>query len=149
MKTLERAERLVFPLAVLVLAGLYFRQVLGLPRPHINATLIKYAFYSMLILGFVVLLQELSELHVKRKGLEQSYWIKFILFLLATVAMLWGMDYLGFRIAAFLYLISAFYVLGERNYKNMLAWSLGITILMVSIFEFWVSLPLPKGLLNF
>lgn len=149
LRIVDRVERIVFPLVVMALSGLYFRQAINLPRPHINATLIKYAFYCMLFLGAVVVYQELAEGVAHRLKLERSYWIKFSLFLLVTIAMLWGMEYLGFRIAAFLYLISAFYILGERSCRRMLMWSLGITVLMVSIFELWVSLPLPKGFLNF
>ncbi len=143
-------QRLVVPLIMMLFAAYYFREAINLPRPEINAMLIRPVFYILTALVVAIVIQEFLRVTDDSKGkLSKTYWKKFIPFLIVTIGLTQGMPYLGLAITAVIYMGLAMFILGERNIKILLVWSIGISAVTVLIFDVWLGLPIPKGPFGF
>lgn len=142
--------RLIVPLIMMLFAAYYFREAINLPRPEINAMLIRPVFYILTALVVAIVIQEfLRVTDDSKRKLSKTYWKKFIPFLIVTIGLTQGMPYLGLAITAVIYMGLAMFILGERNIKILLVWSIGISAITVLIFDVWLGLPIPKGPFGF
>lgn len=110
---------------------------------------------SLLIIGLSITLVIQSML---RKKINASLNLTFLLnseslkriFLgfVFLVGFRYALPKLGFPPTAFLYLIFNTYFLGHYNWKVCIVFSLVTTILAYIVFQFWLEVPMPHGILG-
>ncbi|MCX5910010.1 MAG: tripartite tricarboxylate transporter TctB family protein [Deltaproteobacteria bacterium] len=73
---------------------------------------------------------------------------RILLILIALVGVLFFLDFLGFRISLFLFLLFLTPALGFRNWWMTTIFALAGSIGIFHIFYYWLQVPLPIGIFN-
>jgi putative tricarboxylic transport membrane protein len=79
---------------------------------------------------------------VDYKGFYKS---KLILGIAILLAYAFAMDYLGFLIGTFLFVMAYAWLLGEKRIKNLLLYSVLISVILYILFSFGLDVMLPRG----
>ena len=114
----------------------------------------------MLVFGIIVLWniigtiletkKEISKLAEKEKGKTSTFWKKngkSIVIFVSAIIFIFIIQIFGFWLMTFLYISFLSYYLGIRNFKYLIPQSIIITTILYGIFELWLKLALPEGLL--
>lgn len=118
---------------------------------HFRTATINYTIYLCLPIAIsvcVILIRIFSAQPVqKEKSLDGDY-LTVGLFLVLTIAMVLLINFFGYILDFFLYLISCLWLMGTRSVPKILTISAGVVVFVILVFGLWLELPLPAGLLK-
>lgn len=149
------------PLFILAYTIVYYTETIRLPHPEVHNLLIRPVVYAIIIASGVYFFTRLGwepagEESPRPSGEGQAPGgqalrekRKFLIFLLETVIYLPLISLLGFTLASAAYMVAAMLLLGVRNVKILILLPLVTVIGLLLMFETWLMIPVPKGILGF
>lgn len=99
------------------------------------------------LFSLALILQNWAKDKIPRPFWEKNSWLRPLLGLVILISYAILLNYLGFLIATFLFLIIWMVVIEQLAWKKIFAVSIATTIILFLIFGILLEVPLPKGLL--
>jgi hypothetical protein len=154
-----RPGALVVP-AIFFSYGLYqYLNVRNLPDRKTNLILIEPVFVLMIIFTVWIICQNIRVKRVEDQGsveprarFRPDKWAdikKYGLFVLLTTLYLGLIPYVGFIICNLIFLPACMLLLGVTQVKLLLALPAGATLGVYLLFQLWMQVPVPQGVLSF
>jgi putative tricarboxylic transport membrane protein len=119
------------------------------PGPGFFPTLIGGLFSILSIALFIITFPTKDRLPEKRGfWKEKGSWKKVFLSLLSLVFYLISLDYLGYRITTFLFILFLLKFVGQRRWGSSILTAILVSLGSYAIFKTGLGVSLPKGLIK-
>lgn len=148
---------LIFSVALLIFSIYCFFYV-GTTSPAATATELGAAFWPRLILACLVILLIINIINTIKKnkaegvkdtvnmeGIKNFLTSKLFLGMIMVVIMALALDYLGFMLTTFLFIIAYGILLGMRSPVKLLLTGLIVTVVLYVVFQGALGIMLPRG----
>lgn len=146
----------VVSLMLLGFATFYYFEVRSLPNPEINMLLIKPIYFILLVSVILFLsIQVYGSLKKNRSSHESANeqsnpfekldLRKSFSFAITTILYIFLIEHIGFVVMTVLYMIILGLLIGIRSKLTLILVPTILVITIYIVFEFWLKLPLPKG----
>lgn len=143
----------IFGLGIAILLGVLYYYPIG--SSHAPGAGFFPLIISFSIIGLSITLVIQSTLGGKKKAsqnlvflLNKKSFRRILLGFIFLVGFRYVLPRLGFAPTTFLYLTFNTYFLGQYNWKVCLLFSLMTTVLAYLVFQFWLEIPMPPGVLG-
>ncbi|MGP9679313.1 tripartite tricarboxylate transporter TctB family protein [Halomonas sp. AOP27-A1-41] len=146
----SKKGELLVPLLMLWYATFYFIEARGLPRPSVNLLLVKpvYIILSVSVLLFFVLSfldfrksnASSSDSEIERHEKKET-----ICFLIFTILYVFGIEWLGFVVATWLYMTILLMVFMKKSWSLVSLMPVLTVAFIYGVFDVWLNIPLPAG----
>ncbi|WP_078427539.1 tripartite tricarboxylate transporter TctB family protein [Alkalihalobacterium alkalinitrilicum] len=156
MPKLKKVDWIV-PAILLAYGCFYYFYQLG-PISHVesNILLIKPVFYLLVLATVTYIGLQIFNIAIKKKtvsddapvGDEPIHFSRTIGFAISTIIYVFLLEYIGFIIMTFLYMVYLMLFLGVRSYKVLIFVPIIIIFLLYVSSELWLNIRLPKGVFN-
>ncbi|GAB7058241.1 MULTISPECIES: tripartite tricarboxylate transporter TctB family protein [unclassified Paenibacillus] len=146
---------IIFGTSLLILMLVFFVQSMKLPFLIKNGLMGAGFFPRILIIILIVLIiYYLVELILKRRRypqkepvLKSTVWQQCFLMVMMAVS-LWAGDYLGMELTIGLFLLVTLVMVEKLSWVRAAIFSAAATVCIYFIFDVWLGLNLPKGILG-
>lgn len=152
----------IVPLFILISGTLYYLQVSSLSKPEVNLILIEPIFFLLVAFILFYFVREIYKARTNRKkAIKENHAVqtdeaenepdennnikKIIVFFLLTTLFVFTMEYIGFVISSFIYMISLMLYLKVKSYKQIIMIPIFTILLLYFSFELWLNIRLPQG----
>ena len=148
MRNLNR----VIGVVLLILTGLVLWEssrlpILGSYGP--GPSLVPTALGFMLIILAIIMIIE-GELFIDKKepAFDVTKIKKILTIMVIFAAYFYLIVYLGFSLATFIFFITIMSLIEKMSFKFSVPISLGFTVFIYVLFHIWLSVPIPKGIIE-
>lgn len=148
---------LIFNVALLIFSIYCFFYV-GTTSPAATATELGAAFWPRIILILLVILVIVNILNILKKnksesakdklsieGIKNFFTSKLFIGMVIVIIMVFALDYLGFMLTTFLFIMAYGVLLGMRSPVKLLLTALFVTVLLYVLFQGALGIMLPRG----
>lgn len=148
---------LILPGIMLIFSFMYLREVMRLMGTD-SMLLVRFVLAGVVGLSLYMIIREIkitseekmepkSKVNLKELMLKKENKNIIIFVVMTTIAVSVIMT-LGYVITFGAYLIIMMYLLGIRNYKLLAGVPVGLILFLFLLFQMWLRVPLPKGILR-
>lgn len=150
-----RNQETLLGATLLVLAILVFVGVVNFKNTAENYRALPPSFFPNILVGVMVVLSlallvrgwRNAPSPIFKQSVKRSNVLRVVGLMALLVVFIVLLQYVGFAISSFLFVLSLQLVLGERRPVRLFALAISVTLVMYVVFVLLLRVPLPRGLL--